>query len=278
MEQPNLGKRISELRKAKGLTQEELAEQCKISTRTLQRIESGAVIPRAYTVRIIYAVLKKDGSFMKLHFEYVKDLFNLKKNTMKKVSFLLVAVLATGLGLFALCFESKAQRYVTSHSMKGIDFLYPRGLSPYKQWVNGDTTNYTFGQYFVQEHNMDIYLNRKYVGRVDNGGTVKLDTATLSKKAEITITKGCYAMKSMNEKNIVYLFPLNKSWDYSRKNDDYERWKIGRDEIREERNKIYLNGVFQGEAFANDTVIFRPSGTFFRNRGTLTIKRTNKSE
>ena len=99
MEQPNLGKRISELRKAKGLTQEELAEQSKISVRTLQRIESGVVTPRAYTIRVIYAVLKKDSSFMSLHFEYLKDLFNLKKNTMKKVSILTVFALTLGFGL-----------------------------------------------------------------------------------------------------------------------------------------------------------------------------------
>ena len=62
------------------------------------------------------------------------------------------------------------------------------------------------------------------------------------------------------------------------KNDEYETWEISKNKIREEGNKIYLNGVFQGEAFANDTVIFRPSGTFFRSRETLIIKRTNKNE
>jgi len=283
MEQPNLGKRISELRKAKGFTQEELAEQCKISARTLQRIESGAVTPRAYTLRVIYAALKEDSSFSNLHFEYVKDLFNLKKNTMKKVSFLLVAVLATGFGLFALCSESNAQKlsnrgYISDQGKSGIIFYYPKGLSSYKQQVNGDTTSYLFGKYLVQEHNMDIYLYGKYVGRVDEGGTVRLDTGTLSEKAEITITKGFYAAKSLNTKNIIYLFPSNKSLGHGMKNDEYETWNIGKNEIREEKNKIYLNGVFQGEVFANDTVIFRPSGTFFRNRGTLTIKRTNKNE
>jgi hypothetical protein len=69
---------------------------------------------------------------MKLHFEYVKDLFNLKKNTMKKVSILSVAILATGLGLFALSPESKAQtdiskKYVKDNS-RGIVILRPRGL------------------------------------------------------------------------------------------------------------------------------------------------------
>ncbi|MGM0473729.1 MAG: helix-turn-helix domain-containing protein [Bacteroidota bacterium] len=39
MAQPELGKRIAELRKARGLTQEELVEKCNLSVRTLQRIE-----------------------------------------------------------------------------------------------------------------------------------------------------------------------------------------------------------------------------------------------
>jgi len=280
MEQQNLGKQISELRKAKGLTQEELSEQCKISTRTLQRIESGVVTPRAYTVRVIYAALKEESSYTNLHFEYLKDLFNLKKNTMKKVSFLLVVVLTTCFGLFALCFESKAQKYVKSDSKKGITYLFPK-KSPfqYRQQINGDTTNHMlYGEYLVQEHNMDIYLNRKYVGRVDSGGTVRLDTGTVSNKAKITITKGSYAMKSMNTKNIVYIFPMNKSLKHAMKNDEYEIWDIGKNEIREEGNKIYLNGVYQGEAFANDTVIFKLQGTFFRQRGTLTIKSANKKE
>ena len=95
MEQPNLGKRISELRKINGLTQQELAEQCKVNIRTLQRIENGVVTPRAYTVKAIFAALgcdflEKDNPFMSIHFErvcnYLKDLFNLKINTMKKGS------------------------------------------------------------------------------------------------------------------------------------------------------------------------------------------------
>jgi transcriptional regulator with XRE-family HTH domain len=47
MKQPDLGKRIAELRKAKGLTQEELVQKCHLSVRTLQRIESGEVTPRS---------------------------------------------------------------------------------------------------------------------------------------------------------------------------------------------------------------------------------------
>lgn len=57
MKQPELGKKISELRKAKGLTQEELVEKCNISVRTIQRIESGEVTPRSYTIKTILAAL-----------------------------------------------------------------------------------------------------------------------------------------------------------------------------------------------------------------------------
>lgn len=60
MKQPELGKKISELRKAKGLTQEELVDKCNISVRTLQRIEIGEVTPRVYTVKTILAALDFD--------------------------------------------------------------------------------------------------------------------------------------------------------------------------------------------------------------------------
>jgi transcriptional regulator with XRE-family HTH domain len=60
MKQPELGKAILEMRKAKGLTQEELVERCNISVRTLQRIEAGEVTPRTFTVRTIFAALDAD--------------------------------------------------------------------------------------------------------------------------------------------------------------------------------------------------------------------------
>jgi transcriptional regulator with XRE-family HTH domain len=60
MKQPELGKRISELRKEKGLTQEELVEQCNINVRTIQRIEAGEVNPRTYTIKTILNVLGVD--------------------------------------------------------------------------------------------------------------------------------------------------------------------------------------------------------------------------
>jgi len=60
MKQPELGKKISELRKARGLTQEELVEKCNIGVRTIQRIEAGEVTPRSFTIKTILAALESD--------------------------------------------------------------------------------------------------------------------------------------------------------------------------------------------------------------------------
>ena len=60
MKQPELGKKIAEIRKAKRLTQEELVDRCNISIRTIQRIESGEVTPRDYTLKTIFAALDYD--------------------------------------------------------------------------------------------------------------------------------------------------------------------------------------------------------------------------
>ncbi len=49
MKQPDLGLKVSELRKERGFTQEQLAEVCEVTPRTIQRIEGGEVEPRAFT-------------------------------------------------------------------------------------------------------------------------------------------------------------------------------------------------------------------------------------
>jgi uncharacterized Tic20 family protein len=57
MNQPDLGLKVAELRQLKNLTQEQLAEKCEVSTRTIQRIESGEVDPRAYTLQRLSDIL-----------------------------------------------------------------------------------------------------------------------------------------------------------------------------------------------------------------------------
>jgi transcriptional regulator with XRE-family HTH domain len=115
MKQPELGKKIAELRKAKGLTQEELVEKCNINVRTLQRIETGEATPRSYTIKTIFTALDYNiydstktltSRFIKIErtvlkwleqlYKYVIDLFNLKTNTMRKITILSVP-------FFAIC-------------------------------------------------------------------------------------------------------------------------------------------------------------------------------
>lgn len=60
MKQPDLGEKILELRLAKGLTQTELADECNVSLRTIQRIEAAEVMPRSYTIKLIFDTLNFD--------------------------------------------------------------------------------------------------------------------------------------------------------------------------------------------------------------------------
>jgi uncharacterized Tic20 family protein/DNA-binding Xre family transcriptional regulator len=62
MRQPDLGLKVAELRQQKGMTQEQLAEKCEVSPRTIQRIESSEVDPRAYTLNCLSAALDFDFS------------------------------------------------------------------------------------------------------------------------------------------------------------------------------------------------------------------------
>lgn len=57
MQQPELGRRLTALRKERNLTQEELVEKSHVSVRTIQRIENGEVLPRMLTVKILLEAL-----------------------------------------------------------------------------------------------------------------------------------------------------------------------------------------------------------------------------
>ena len=133
MKQPDLGKRIVKLRQAKGLTQGELAERCNLNTRTIQRIESAEVMPRSYTIKIIFKSLDYDvyNSFGKLSYmldslaymvknwleqayKYFLELFNLKTNTMRKLMILSVPFLSIFLVLLLSGLDTNAQNEQTA--------------------------------------------------------------------------------------------------------------------------------------------------------------------
>lgn len=80
MKQPELGRKIFELRQQKGLTQEELVTMCNINVRTIQRIESGEVVPRNYTVKTILNALGEN-------LEHFKELRKESTNPLQKIDF-----------------------------------------------------------------------------------------------------------------------------------------------------------------------------------------------
>jgi len=108
--QPELGKKLVELRKKKGLTQEDLVEKCNLSVRTLQRIESGEVTPRNTTIRLIFEALEisstnyfesiheddkelKSNWFNQFYISFI-GLFHLRTNTIKKITILIIILSA----------------------------------------------------------------------------------------------------------------------------------------------------------------------------------------
>jgi transcriptional regulator with XRE-family HTH domain len=57
MQQPELGLRLTSLRREQNLTQEELVAKSNVSVRTIQRIEAGEVLPRMSTIKILLNAL-----------------------------------------------------------------------------------------------------------------------------------------------------------------------------------------------------------------------------
>lgn len=113
MKQPALGKKILELRQQKGLTQEELVEQCNISVRTIQRIEAGETMPRVYTIKTILSALDRDLDDLQQDtiFETkVKEAMLLEIDENKDVSFLFthlhIGWIAGILSMIAFVFEA----------------------------------------------------------------------------------------------------------------------------------------------------------------------------
>ncbi|HEY4786698.1 MAG TPA: helix-turn-helix domain-containing protein [Bacteroidales bacterium] len=79
MNQPELGKKICEIRNEKGVTQKDLSESCNIDIRTIQRIESGDVIPRFSTLKLIASSLDVDmtgfnGNTQRLSISFIRSI------------------------------------------------------------------------------------------------------------------------------------------------------------------------------------------------------------
>lgn len=267
MEQPELGRKVAEIRNAVGMTQDELSRKCNLSLRTIQRIESGLVNPRSYSLKLIgeklgydfYYSEKKSKKMSSLSTEInnlilqIIQLFNLKTNTMKKLSILSATFILTSLGIFMLCTDSNAQKTeskYTSSNGRGIIYLFPKGV---KLQISNtkDTANYQIGELLVQEYQRNLFLNRKYVGQANIGDTIILDNGKL------ILEKPFGTVISTNGNDIIYQFPKNLKVKNLSIQDGAENFYIGNYHVRELDRKIFLNGVYKGLAYSNDTVVIK---------------------
>jgi transcriptional regulator with XRE-family HTH domain len=100
MQQPELGKRLTALRKEKNLTQEELVEKSHVSVRTIQRIESGEVMPRLSTVKILWETLgeKFESSSTKSN-----QVMETEKSTLPNANRMTVLVAALAGAVYLVC-------------------------------------------------------------------------------------------------------------------------------------------------------------------------------
>lgn len=73
MNASDIGKKVAELRRQQGLSQDGLAYLCKMNVRSIQRIEAGDVQPRPYTLKALSEVLD-------FKFEYVNGQSNINNN------------------------------------------------------------------------------------------------------------------------------------------------------------------------------------------------------
>ncbi len=93
MQQPELGRRLTALRKERNFTQEELVEKSHVSVRTIQRIESGEVLPRMSTVKILLEALGESyESFTTKPTQVMETQTSILQNANRNT--LLIAVLA----------------------------------------------------------------------------------------------------------------------------------------------------------------------------------------
>jgi len=109
MKQPALGKKIAQLRREQGLTQEELVEKCNISVRTIQRIESGEVTPRSYTIKTIFTALEFDFSQTAERRENSDDI---DESTKRSVRMHLQLAIIAGIVYFIVGFPEGYMEYI----------------------------------------------------------------------------------------------------------------------------------------------------------------------
>lgn len=131
MKQPQLGKKISELRLAKGLTQTELAEKCNLSLRTIQRIESTEVTPRSYTLKLIFEMLDFDGfGSSDKNYSLKPENSNTSRKNVVRTILLLLIISVVSILIFKLISNSNKQSTIE------VTEIIHHNQSNIKRWMN----------------------------------------------------------------------------------------------------------------------------------------------
>ena len=86
MNKSDIGKKVAELRKQKGLSQDGLAYLCKMNVRSIQRIEAGNVQPRPYTLRVLSEALDFKFGYEKISKQKKINLKRTFQNILTKLS------------------------------------------------------------------------------------------------------------------------------------------------------------------------------------------------
>jgi transcriptional regulator with XRE-family HTH domain len=199
MKQPDLGKKIAELRKARGLTQEELVEKCNLSVRTLQRIESGEVTPRSHTIKVIFAALDQkvyDSStrWLRKIGTHFRELFNLKTHTMKKLSILSLPVIAAFVVLLTICTDgwgqsaTKARKFI-EESNRNLALWFNNGQ------VDSILSLYSENACIVALGCGKTTIGAFYESQAGNYEFEVLETTSLSVCKSLAVEKGRWTIK-----------------------------------------------------------------------------------
>lgn len=231
IQQPELGRKISNCRKTKGLTQQDLVTACNINIRTLQRIEAGEVTPRPYTVKLIFEVLELDFNnsylppmskkelllkwFKKARLNFI-DLFNLKTNTMKKITILSLILFALVFGISSLANKTFAQ------SEKKVKEIIEHNNSNFVNWFNDGNIESIIALYkedacIIASGCGKIFIKDYYKYIINSCKVVKITTTNLSLQKSLAVEKGTWEIQIESGKKIKgeYITEwqlVNKKW------------------------------------------------------------------
>lgn len=188
MKQYELGNRIAQKRKHKGMTQEELAIQCNITTRSVQRIEAGEVFPRSYT-------LKKISEVLSLTFEDLEVVKNTTETIAKQKR-----ITKTSKFLFSISAENIIKIAIISAALN-LFFAFAEVVISYTQYKHYTPSNaislMSVFVYFASFLTCIIYLYGLFViGKLNKN--IFLIIGTLSFMSIMVLVKGDDVISASN--------------------------------------------------------------------------------